>query len=60
MTASLILLALVKSGHEAWIPGGPEALWGPSHDVSLLEMPVAGKIGHVMIRDRRNDYDSVD
>ena len=29
MTASLVLLAIVKSGNEAWIPGGAEALWGP-------------------------------
>ena len=28
MSASLILLAIVKSGNAAWLPGGVDALWG--------------------------------
>jgi hypothetical protein len=28
MSASLILLAIVRSGNAAWIPGGTETLWG--------------------------------
>jgi hypothetical protein len=47
MCASLILLAVVKSGHANWIPGGPTALWGqiPS---SMYDYGIGGKIGHVL------------
>ena len=55
MTASLILLALVKSGHEAWIPGGAELLWGSSivtydslDQHSMPSQAIRGKIGHVL------------
>ena len=34
MCASLILLAVVKSGNAAWIPGGTEILWGPTPSAS--------------------------
>ena len=47
MCASLILLAVVKSGHEAWIPGGVDGLWGssPSHP---HQEAIGGKIGNVV------------
>ena len=48
MTAALILLAIVKSGHEAWIPGGPDILWGISPQSLPHDHPVEGKIGHAM------------
>lgn len=51
MCASLTLLAVVKSGNAAWIPGGAEVLWGPksSHTASKgLPSPIAGKIDRVM------------
>lgn len=28
MCAALILLAVVKSGNDSWIPGGADVLWG--------------------------------
>ncbi|KAK5680734.1 hypothetical protein LTR17_027520, partial [Elasticomyces elasticus] len=49
MCAALILLSILKSGKEGWIPGGAFALFGPSHShVDAVNSPVAGKIGHVM------------
>ena len=48
MTASLILLAIVKSGKEAWIPGGAQVLWGMSSSSYSHEQVIAGKIGHVL------------
>ena len=48
MTAALILLALVKSGHENWIPGGAETLWGHNSQRHPRDVPVGGKIGHAM------------
>lgn len=44
MCASLILLAIVRSGHSDWIPGGPELLWGRGLEVNSI----GGKIGHVL------------
>lgn len=45
MCASLILLAVVKSGHEAWIPGGVEVLWGGgATDGDAIQ----GRIGHII------------
>ena len=29
MSAALTVLAIIKSGNAAWIPGGVEAVWGP-------------------------------
>ncbi|TKA78035.1 hypothetical protein B0A55_02115 [Friedmanniomyces simplex] len=48
MCAALILLAVVKSGNEAWIPGGAGVLLGASAYNIREEHPVAGKLGHVM------------
>ena len=48
MTAALIVLAIIKSGHDGWLPGGVKNLWGYSHQTSPLEQPIGGKIGHVM------------
>ncbi|GFF28349.1 transcriptional activator protein acu-15 [Aspergillus udagawae] len=51
MCASLILLAVVKSGNAAWIPGGAETLWGPDPGgthVSGSLVPIGGKIGKVL------------
>ncbi|KAF7167036.1 hypothetical protein CNMCM5623_000510 [Aspergillus felis] len=51
MCASLILLAVVKSGNAAWIPGGAETLWGPdppATHVSGSLVPIGGKIGKVL------------
>ncbi|KAF2486258.1 hypothetical protein BDY17DRAFT_321070 [Neohortaea acidophila] len=45
MCASLILLAVVRSGHEAWIPGGVEVLWGGGvGDGDGIQ----GRIGHII------------
>lgn len=44
MCASLMLLAVVKSGHSDWIPGGAELLWG--RDSTTGE--IGGKIGHIL------------
>ena len=49
MSASLILLGIVKSGNEAWIPGGAEMLWGtPGELNSDGSVPIGGKLGKVM------------
>ena len=48
MTAALIMLAIIKSGHDGWLPGGVENLWGFRSRKSLLEHPIGGKLGHVM------------
>jgi hypothetical protein len=48
MTAALILLAIVKSGHEAWIPRGPDCLWGDTRKPIPLDHPLEGKIGHAL------------
>lgn len=50
MTASLILLAIVKSGQVAWIPGGQETVWGPSQGQYWhgSQDPIGGKIGKVL------------
>ncbi len=51
MCSSLILLALVKSGHDAWIPGGAETLWGPAPTADRWTeglVPIGGKIGNVL------------
>jgi len=43
MASSLILLGLVRAGHEIWLPGGSaEILWGRGSPV------IAGKIGHIL------------
>jgi hypothetical protein len=49
MTASLILLGIVKSGNEEWIPGGPEALWGYQEHNSAHDIDIGGKIGQVLV-----------
>lgn len=50
MCASLILLAVVKSGNAAWIPGGVEDLWGTGFGVGRVAepAPIGGKIGNVL------------
>lgn len=48
MCASLILLAIVKSGHEEWLPGGAEILWGYGSPSEPPEHGVSGKIGHII------------
>lgn len=48
MTAALILLAIVKSGHEAWIQGGPDLLWGVTSQNTPHDEAIGGKIGHAM------------
>ncbi|KAJ5982891.1 hypothetical protein N7481_004990 [Penicillium waksmanii] len=51
MCASLTLLAVVKSGNAAWIPGEAEALWGPkpSHlGASPFPVPIMGRISKVI------------
>ena len=48
MTAGLILLAIVKSGHEAWITGGVQGLWGFSTHAHPCRDPIEGKLGHVL------------
>ena len=51
MCASLTLLAVVKSGNAAWIPGGAEVLWGPKSVDAYsknLPMPIGGKIATVL------------
>lgn len=42
MGASLVLLAIVKSGNAGWIPGGAEGLWGSAADA------IGGKVGKVL------------
>ncbi|KAK0803827.1 hypothetical protein LTR59_004614 [Friedmanniomyces endolithicus] len=48
MTATLILLAVIKSGNEAWIPGGAGVVFGSRTHAIPNKHPVAGKLGHVM------------
>lgn len=43
MCASLILLAIVKSNKDAWIPGSVSVLWGAEKTGVI-----GGKIGHVL------------
>lgn len=46
MCASLILLAVVKSGNEHWIPGGAQVLWG---NPSPPDYVIGGRIAHVLV-----------
>ncbi|KAM0717786.1 hypothetical protein Q7P37_006118 [Cladosporium fusiforme] len=46
--ASLILLMVVKSGHETWIPGGAEFLWGSISNAYNKEDAVGGRLGQVL------------
>ncbi|KAK0291774.1 hypothetical protein LTR91_008281 [Friedmanniomyces endolithicus] len=48
MTAALILLAIIKSGNEAWIPGGAGVIFGSCARAMPDGRPVAGKLGHVI------------
>ncbi|KAK5724197.1 hypothetical protein LTS12_027512 [Elasticomyces elasticus] len=49
MCAALLLLTVLTSGKEPWIPGGALVLLGRSNSHAGIEqLPVAGKIGHVM------------
>lgn len=50
MSASVILLAVVKSGNAAWIPGGETALWGAGarNPGAGGEVPIGGKIGKAL------------
>ncbi|KAK4551624.1 hypothetical protein LTR86_011048 [Recurvomyces mirabilis] len=48
MCAALVLLAVVKSGNEAWIPGGAAVLFGPYIHGATDQCPIAGKLGQVM------------
>ncbi|KAK5697751.1 hypothetical protein LTR17_023838 [Elasticomyces elasticus] len=49
MCAALLLLTILKSGKEAWIPGGAFVLRGRSNSHAGAEhFPIVGKIGHVM------------
>lgn len=51
MCASLTLLAVVRSGNGAWIPGGAEVLWGPkSVDMRAgnFPVPIVGKFAKVL------------
>lgn len=50
MTASLILLAIVKSRHADWIPGGLDALWGkrPAHAWTGEAPSIGGMLGTVL------------
>ncbi|EXV02353.1 hypothetical protein X797_004483 [Metarhizium robertsii] len=52
MCASLILLAVVKSGNADWIPGGAATLWGepplPSGYWTGTVAPIGGKIAKVL------------
>ncbi|OAR01397.1 hypothetical protein LLEC1_04629 [Akanthomyces lecanii] len=52
MTASVILLAIVKSGQALWIPGGADAVWGRAsgHSWNGSQDPIGGKIGKVLIQ----------
>ena len=45
MCASLILLATVKSGYEAWIPGGAGILWGNEEEGATARV-IKGRVGH--------------
>lgn len=57
MCASLILVAIVKSGHESWIPEGPAAIWGAPGESSGS---VGGKIGRVLAHYRVWEKESPD
>lgn len=47
--AGLILLGVVRSGHEAYIPGGVEALWGETgHTQGDKDRKIGGKIGNAL------------
>lgn len=46
--ASVILLGIVKSGYENWIPGQAEVLWGPRPVNSTSSDRIGGKIGHAL------------
>lgn len=48
MCASLMLLMVVKSGHEAWIPGAAELLWGPRTTTYAKEDVILGRVGQVL------------
>ncbi|KAM3469264.1 hypothetical protein MY5147_007190 [Beauveria neobassiana] len=50
MTASLVLLAIIKSGQAAWIPGGTDAVWGVTSQQYWPgnRDPIGGKIGKVL------------
>ena len=48
MGAALILLAIVKSGHSSWIPGGLETLWGQYDNDGTTEPLIRGKIAKVL------------
>lgn len=51
MCAALILLAVVKSGNAAWIPGGTETLWGEPTSSDYWTgavAPIGGKIAKVL------------
>lgn len=51
MTASLVLLAVIKSGNAAWIPGGVDVLLGPTNPNDYWAgnpFPVGGKIAKVI------------
>ncbi|CAI7586107.1 unnamed protein product [Penicillium pancosmium] len=51
MCASLTLLAVVKSGNAAWIPGEAETLWGPKLPdlgASSFPVPIMGRISKVI------------
>ncbi|KAK5001897.1 hypothetical protein LTR28_012106 [Elasticomyces elasticus] len=57
MCASLVLLAVVKSGHQAWIPGSVQTLWGGSGvsamsagdgDGGAARQEIGGRIGRVL------------
>ena len=55
MTASLVLLAIVKSGNAAWIPGGVETVWGGAGNTTGpywngQPAPIGGKIGKVLVQ----------
>lgn len=55
MTASLVLLAIVKSGNAAWIPGGVETVWGPVNTAGQYwnghhPAPIGGKVGKVLMQ----------
>lgn len=46
--ASLILLMVVKGGHEAWIPGGADILWGPRSSDYEKDHAIGGRLGQVL------------
>ncbi|KAK5008985.1 hypothetical protein LTR28_003233 [Elasticomyces elasticus] len=57
MCASLVLLAVVKSGHQAWIPGSVQTLWGGSGVFAMsagdgdgggARQEIGGRIGRVL------------